>query len=656
MKCGRDNNIKRMKKYCIAIGLLFVNALYCFGQDEFAIVAPLEEKWQRLPFNGVRPAGWLLQQLKDNVKGFVGHLDALAPDLIREDDIYFKDRLTKQSKPKELGALGGEGDWRVQLFWWNSETQSNWRDGYIRSAILSNQKKYINRAGKYVSRILKTQDRDGYLGIYAPELRYNFDNENGELWAKASVLRGLLAWYAYSKDERVLKAVVDAVQNTMDHYPINQSHPFASKNPSVSGLSHGLTFTDVLEQLYYLKKDQRYLQYALFLYRDFSEHTLNEDAQFKKAIQPELPLYGHGVHSYEHLRSLAAAYYASGNERLLQALQTYEDKIKKTTTVSGGPVGDEWIGGRPADATTRGYEYCSLHELLHSYASLLAKTGEARYAEAIEHLFFNAAQGARHPDKSAIAYLKSDNSYSMTGGLNGDTSDVHQTRYRYSPVHKEAAVCCVPNAGRIAPYYIEHMWMKTSTALVASLLGPSVVHAEFNGQPVKVQEVTRYPFANDIEFIVEAPSVFFTLKIRIPEWARSFTVNFPYTQEDGYISIAREWKAKDKVQVSFLAELATKKDTKGDYYFQYGPLLLAHPIEALETITKTYSKKNLEDAQYTPVSPVVYTYLDNQAIVAGEDLSFTTTMWNPKTAQPEAVRLVPFGQTLLRQTTFKKKE
>jgi len=50
------------------------------------------------------------------------------------------------------------------------------------------------RIENYVKRILATQDKDGYLGIYDKELRCKFNNENVELWAKTTLLRGLLAW------------------------------------------------------------------------------------------------------------------------------------------------------------------------------------------------------------------------------------------------------------------------------------------------------------------------------------------------------------------------------------------------------------------------------------------------------------------------------
>lgn len=643
-----------MKKYLIIPVLCLIVGYNAAGQHYSEIKTPMEEKMEVLPLNSVKPAGWLKDQIRENLNGFVGHLDQLAPDLIIEDDIYNKDRLSKNSKAKELGALGEGGDWQIQLFWWNSETQSNWRDGYIRSAILANDKLHLEQIEKYVHTILKNQDKDGYLGIYDSELRYNFDNENGELWAKASLLRGILAWYDYTKDEKILAAVKMAVQNTMDNFPMDASHPFYTKNPNVGGLSHGLTFTDVLEQLFYITKDRKYLNYALFLYTDFSEQTINEDAQLKRLLDKEEKLFGHGVHTYEHLRCLAAAYYASGNETLLQALKNFESKIGTTTTVSGGPVGDEWIGKRPADATNRGYEYCSTHEILHSYASLLAKTADKSYADKIEHLFFNAAQGARHPEKSCIAYLKSDNSYEMSGGLNGDTHDAKQTRYRYSPVHKEAAVCCVPNAGRIAPYYVQYMWQKDADGLVASLLGPSVLETTVNEKKVIITQQTDYPFENKITFVINTRNNLFTLKIRKPEWAEKIKVNMPFTEKNGFITIDKRWQNNDKIVVEFLPEVELKTDNIGDFYFQYGSLLLAKEIEAVETVTKTYPIKGFADLSHKPVDLAIYEYVPDQKIVQNGHLKFETRLFNTKTKRLETIILKPFGKTILRQTTFKK--
>src|SRR5690606_23279126 len=133
------------------------------------------------------------------------------------------------------------------------------------------------------------------------------------------------------------------------------------------------------------------------------------------------------------------AAYSTTDTAITRALPIYLQRIAGMLTPSGGPIGDEWIGGRQADATRTGYEYCSIHELLDSYALMLQKSGRARYGDLIERVFYNAAQGARDPRHSAIAYLKTDNSYEMTGTKNGSLSEKNQTRYKYSPAHKEAA-------------------------------------------------------------------------------------------------------------------------------------------------------------------------------------------------------------------------
>jgi DUF1680 family protein len=622
--------------------------------DPFQKQQRISEKFQLLSLGSVRPEGWLKERLQQDLDGFTGHLDSLAPDLILKDDIYGKDRLTKKVRSKELGALGEGGDWQVQFLWWNSETQSNWWDGYIRSAILTQDAYHLKRVKQHIDRILATQDKDGYLGIYDKELRYKFDNENGELWSKATLLRGLLAWYDYSRDPAILRAIEKAVQNVIDNYPINRSHPFYSIKPDVGGLTHGLAFTDVLESLYRLNGNTALLDYALFCYKDFSTQTLNEDAQYSKLQQKDLPLKGHGVHTYEHLRSLAAACYASGNSQLAGTMTNFLYKITQTTTATGGPVGDEWIGGKKADATSRGYEYCSLHELMHSYTELYLKSGQNAFADKAEHLFLNAAQGARHPEKSCIAYLKSDNSYFMTGGLNGDTSVKTQTRYKYSPVHQDAAVCCVPNAGRITPYYIQNMWLKDKDGLVASLFGPCELKTIVDGKQVSIREETDYPNGQTIRFVVEGFGANFALKIRKPSWAKTVTVDKQAQQTDSFIIIQKKWTGKQTITIEFKPELKTERDLNGEYFFSYGPLVLAHPLAGVSKPTRSFPLPGFADLAYQPEHLVIYRYQPGQPIAQpGQALLFSATLINSNTGKPEPVTLEPISRTILRQVTFK---
>ncbi|KAF0195796.1 MAG: hypothetical protein FD166_2762 [Bacteroidetes bacterium] len=632
-------------------------------QQSFKVFLPVEQEYQWLRFGEIKPAGWIREQMESDLDGFVGHLDELVPDLMN-DKIYDADRLTKHLKSKNLGNTGPELD--PQYLWWNSETQSNWWDGYIRNAILLNNSGHLEKVRKYIEYLLSTQDDDGYLGIYSPELRYAFNDENGELWAKTTALRGLLAWYEYTGQPEILDAIKLAVSDVMKHYPADASSPFNSKKPFAGGLTHGLTFTDILDRLFQITGNKDYLNYALFLYRDFSVNLLAEDAQLGKILDPAYRNKEHGVHTYEHLRPLTMAWIASGNNELKTALDIYLGRIRQSTTPSGGPIGDEWVGGRHANATETGYEYCSLQELLDGYTSLLQKTGDSRYGDLTERLFFNAAQGARHPHESAIAYCKTDNSFAMTGTKNGEPAGQEiQTRYKYSPAHQDVAVCCVPNAGRITPYFVKSMWLKDKEGLVSSLLGPCEVQTDFKGVKIHVNEVTDYPFANTITYNVKAEKpVAFVLKIRKPEWTKSVKLNFNYTEKDGYLCISRTWEGNENVQLELLSEPEVHKDQNGENYFSFGALLFALPVESREIILKTHPVGGFKDLGYEPVNRVKYRFpalekpeisiKKNESPINKWDVTaLTTSLVNESTGLPEKLNLLPLGATILRQVTFK---
>lgn len=613
-----------------------------------------QEQYTTLPFGSITPSGWIKNQMEKDMQGFVGHLDELVPDLIN-DPIYGKGRLQKHSKAKDLGnQKEGDAEGDDQYKWWNSETQSNWWDGYLRNAILLNDAKALQKVKKYINEILATQDADGYLGIYDPELRYKFNSENGELWAKATLYRGLLAYYDYSKDPKVWKSLVKAVDNVIQNYPINASSPFSSGEKFNGGVSHGLTFTDVLDKMYQITKEQKYLDYALFLYLDYSKTYQSEkDAQLQNILNPNYKLQSHGVHTFEHLRPLIVATYAKNNPEMEQALALFLQRIREVTTTTGGPIGDEWIAERKANATHTGYEYCSIHELLDSYSVLLQKNGEAKLADDIETIFYNAAQGSRNPNHSCIAYLKTDNSFEMMGTKNGEIEpDRKQTRYKYSAAHQDVAVCCNPNAGRITPYFLEKSWLlEDSTTLVASLLGPSTVKTTIESKPVQIEEITQYPFENRFTFRINNPKkAKFNLKVRKPNWATKIIASKPYKEIDGFLLFEENSIEKEAITLEFEAAIVVKKDANNEKYFTYGVQVFALPIQAEEIKGRLY-KTGFYDIEYAPKEKLSYSFIEENN-AKFKDGKIEVTLKNNSTQTTEKVTLIPFGKTILRQVSF----
>lgn len=561
---------------------------------------------QMLQFGAIKPTGWIRHEIEKTLEGCIGHLDELVPDLIQGHKIYGRDRLHSKSKLVDLGRIEDEKPEVAaaddQFFWWNSETQSNWLDGFLRSAFLVEDSGHIKKAERYAEALLETQTEDGYIGIYSEELRFKCKGENGELWAQSTAFRALLAYYEVTGKEEILRAVQRAAECTMRGFPIGESDPFGVKN-GFSGHGHGLTITDAFYRLYEHTCDKKYMEYATWLYENYSANTAaEEDLQLKNVLDADYFFKGHGVHTYEMIRALIIA--ADEKKEYEKALNLIFAKLSYYLTPSGAPIGDEWIFGRTADAANTGYEYCSLQELLDTYLFKMRISGELKWADKAEWLFYNASFGMRHPKDSSIMYLKTDNSYEICEKR--QPGDVWNPRYKYSPTHQDVAVCCVPNSGRIMPYFVQNMLMLSEDEIKVALYGPMVFEGKIKGIGIRMEQDTTYPleFKSRIKIKTEEP-VSFTLTLRFPEWADKAVVNgIAYEKESAKtseLSIHNVWK-EEQVEVFFETKINFKTDRRMHQYVCYGPLVFALPIESREEILKDLELKPFQEKGYLPVS------------------------------------------------------
>ena len=619
---------------------------------------------KRLLYGSIAPRGWLFEEATRNLKGLVGELDDLVPGIIRDDEIYGRDRLTGAVKSKDLGTVAQDQEWEVQYLWWNSESQSNWLDGLIRHAYLVGNDEYIDKAKKYLRRVLMAQDDDGYIGIYAGDLRFDFKGENGELWAQATFLRAALGYYELTGESEVLERVMKAFDLTMKAY--SERNPFDLEK-AYAGASHGLAFTDVCHGLFGLTGDKKYLRFAGRLVDFYNRARLSEeDIREDNLLDYAYRFKGHGVHTYEGLRSLIIASMPDG--RYNRAIEAYLHRLNFVTTPSGAPIGDEWIGGRSADATETGYEFCSIQELLHSYLTLLETTGDLRWADRAEWLYYNAAHGAVNPRKSQIAYCKSDNSYAMNGHVGGMGSE-NDLRYKYSPVHQDVAVCCAPNAGRVLPYFTGSMYMKSRHGLLVALYGPSRVETSIDGIDIALEQITSYPFDLNIELrVTTAVRRGVTILLKKPSWVEKMKVEDNCSKVEDCvdsIAVSKDWK-DDRILIEFTGRITERLDLKGDVYYSYGPLLYAMEIESAEKPGRLYGK-GFEDSLFLPEDrsflELCATEKTLESLAVSNDKhsgNFTDPplmrgkFLDRSSGEEKTVFLKPIGSTILRKTTFQK--
>ena len=519
--------------------------------------------------------------------------------------------------------------------------------------------------------MLATQDEDGYLGIYAEDLRFQHTIENGEFWAQSSLFRALLGWYEATSDEKVLAAIENAVKKIMEAYPINHSDPFNLKNAR-GGAGHGITITDALNRLYQLTGKTEYLDYAVFLFNNFDKYNMrDEDVKTKNLLDENYVFNYHSAHTCEQIRSLIVAAYHTKDSVLMLAMDNYFKKMKNHLCASGGPIGDEWFHRRLAHADSTGYEYCSIHELHDSYSFMLQKSGKTKWADKMEWLLFNAAQGARHPKESAVTYCQTDNVYKLKGDLFFyEEKENPNKRFKLSPTHVDVAVCCAPNAGRIYPYYVKAMWMRSENGLVANLFGPSELNTLVNGKKVKIIQQTTYPFDFNVDFIIACKEANeFEIAIRKPAWAKIAVVYSEalLREDDQYLYLEKTWQDGDKIQLIMQADVKTNTDLQGKKYISYGPLVFALPLFGKATEIKRYGNTKFRDLHYEPTQDKKKDLiLHSDAVFEVEQgkvntefpwrtWKIKTSMMYPEENEKQDVELYPMGSTILRKVCFEQK-
>ncbi|MEO1261180.1 MAG: beta-L-arabinofuranosidase domain-containing protein [Bacteroidota bacterium] len=621
---------------------------------------PISPAFQPLPTGDNRPRGWLLEIMKEDLNhGIVGALDELYPG-IKEDDLYHTARRGGMDDIPEMGDLELTGEaWEASIMWWNAETIGNWWDGFVRHAFLTEDQKSIEQSRAIVENLLASQDDDGYIGIYKKNLRYQHEGSNGELWAQTTAFRMMLAYYEFTKEKKVLDAIERAMTVTMKNYNQGARNPFDLKN-AFGGVTHGLMMSDVCETLFRITGKKIYQEYATYLYRAFSTYNINRafnDVRYPFLLKKEEPFTGHGVHTYEHLRTLLDAYYATGYDELKTAYENALVKLDDCLLPSGAGHAMEWIAGLPAEPTQTAAEFCTMLELRNFFGAAAQKTGDIKFADLAEKLTYNGILGARNDDGTAIAYGKPDNCYKLDGkSLDGHEDEV---RYKYSPTHSEPAVCCAPNYTRNFTYFLDQMWGKKEDGLAAILYAPSSLNTTFNGVEINIEEITDYPYSDKIEFKISvAEPIEIALYFRKPAWAKATEINIENAVlENGFYKIKKTWSDVDAVQIEFKNNVLANKLKNGEIYFQKGPLVYALEIPHEEKNIKDYLLKDFHDYHCLAINDDHENLrLDKNALefefISGGSQYLKGNVVNTKTNNNREVKLRPMGETVLRRVTF----
>jgi hypothetical protein len=534
-------------------------------------VYAVQPAFTQLRFGEIKPTGWILAQMRRDLQtGFAGHLDELCPEA--SSDIFASGR-NRPGKPNRGNVENNA--------WWNGETEGNWHCGHTMLACLTQDPASMAKVQVYVNHILASQDADGYIGIFSPELRYS---GNGEFWTQTCLFRGMLAYAEAMGDERVYEAVKRSVDRTIEGYAGGKNFNFSQ---------HDAMYIDILEALFAKTGDKKYLDFGLRIYRErpnllqYFEQPLVGNT-FQNRYES-----GHGADVAETIRIPFWLWATTGNEEYLKLGMGLISAMNAFTMPSGALVSEENVDAPPKPWDI-GYEYCAIFEEQFSLINAGQKKGDAAYFQAAEHLWFNAAQGSREPNGSAILYCSPENRISV--------HDEIGKRQRFSPTHQQVAVCCNPNATRVAPYFVSKAWMRpkgSEPALAATLYGPCDVETQLAGVSVRIEEKTGYPYSGDVKITVrpEKP-LSFCIWLRNPEWSKETKISCPganIKRVGSFWQVRKTWKEGDSVAIRFDQTVHEVPALGNEFALQYGPLLYVLPVKGETQTIKTYAKSEFKD-------------------------------------------------------------
>ena len=506
---------------------------------------PLEpSRFIALPIGAVQPKGWLLAFLQRQREGLCGNLGEISVWLQKEDNAW----LSKDGKGK---------------YGW--EELPYWLKGYLQLGYLLDDPKMIAESKTWIDGALNSQRPDGDFG---PDQRFD-DDGSRDFWANMLMLFCLQSYYEHSHDQRVL--------DLMTKY-----FKYQLGVPDQKFLTHywqKMRGGDNLYSAYWLynhTRDPVLLQLAEKIHRCTANWELKDN----------LPNW-HNVNIAQCFREPATHYLQTHNDAELQASYADFNEVRKRYgQVPGGMFGGD-ENCRPGYSDPhQAIETCGMVEQMLSDELLMQISGDPFWADQCEDVAFNSYPAAVMPDFRGLRYLTAPN---MVVSDSKNHSPGLQNGGPFLVMNPFSSRCCQHNHSMGWPYFTKHLWLATpDNGLCAAVFAASEVTAQAgNGAKVRIEEETKYPFEEKIQFTIHSqkPGTF-PLYLRIPAWCKAAGVSINgkraaiETIAGKFVRVERAWKNDDAVTLDLPMEISLRKwaANHNSVSVDYGPLTFSLKI------------------------------------------------------------------------------
>jgi DUF1680 family protein len=224
--------------------------------------------------------------------------------------------------------------------------------------------------------------------------------------------------------------------------------------------------------------------------------------------------------------------------------------MENTKTYVTGALGsrhrDEAIGDPHELPPDRAYaETCAAIAAFQLSWRLLLATGQARFAEAMETLLYNAIAASMSVSGDRFFYS---NPLHLRTGHEGSHEDAPTQRLPWF-----SCACCPPNLARLLASVHDYVLTSSPDGIQVQQATALQAQVALVGGDVRLDVRTEYPYDGGIRLVIETEmSAVWVLSLRIPSWCKGFRVSIdgvPIEGEasDGYLHLRRDWQGRCEV-------------------------------------------------------------------------------------------------------------
>jgi uncharacterized protein len=270
-------------------------------------------------------------------------------------------------------------------------------------------------------------------------------------------------------------------------------------------------------------------------------------------IRDTLTEEGHAVRAMYLEAGVADVAVETGDQQLLDSsIARWEDMVATKTYLTGGNGSrhsHESFGDRFELPPDRAYnETCAAIASFHWSWRLLLATGEARYADLMERVLYNAFGASISTDGHRFFYVNP-----LQRRFDHAEGDDPGRRHEWF-----SCACCPPNIMRLLASLQFYLATTAGDTLYLHQYTGATVQAALAGGSFRLSVTAGLPWSGDVTIRVdEAPASPAGLALRIPSWSTSTQVSVNGDPVDsgpaerGYLVLDRTWQAGDEVRAEF---------------------------------------------------------------------------------------------------------